>query len=123
MKTLAPISLTKTESADQIELTETFKARQLQKLSEERQALKSRDAISKRRMLRELEMARQNEISTLYQMQRQQLRHDQAMAKRTIEELERLNNIFGPIEGEDFKQKVVVEKEERAEDAKSELDQ
>lgn len=123
MKTLAPISLTKTESADQIELTETFKARQLQKLSEERQALKSRDAISKRRMLRELEMARQNEISTLYQMQRQQLRHDQAMAKRTIEELERLNNIFGPIEGEDFKQRVVVEKEERAEDAKSELDQ
>ena len=119
MKTLAPISLTKTESADQIELTETFKARQLQKLSEERQALKSRDAISKRRMLRELEMARQNEISTLYQMQRQQLRHDQAMAKRTIEELERLNNIFGPIEGEDFKQRVVVEKEERAEDAKS----
>lgn len=60
----------------------------------EKKMLKGKSMHEKMILLNELQKAKEMEMHTLYRMDRQQLRHDEVIAKRRIEEHENANNVI-----------------------------
>lgn len=61
--------------------------------------MKGKSRADKKRILKELEQARQVEIQMHYKMERQQLRHDARMAHQKLGEKDRMDGVAGVMNG------------------------
>lgn len=61
--------------------------------------LKGKSRADKKRILKELEQAKQVEIQMHYKMERQQLRHDARMAHQKLGEKDRMDGVAGVMNG------------------------
>jgi hypothetical protein len=62
--------------------------------------LKGKSLIDKKRLLTDLQKQKEKEMQMHFRMERQQLRHDEQMAKRKIEERDRIEDVFRVVYGE-----------------------